>query len=401
MIKTFPFILLLLAYPVKNFISLSESVGNIDAGKFYFYLTLLQLAFIGFPLVHLYVKRQVLLSRNIRVSALVLYFAMYLYMGLVVLSNADVIGYAGDNQEAAIKHWMPTLIAYLSMFICGLYLRSVDTKSVQLILITCLLIMSGQALYYTDYNAFRLDFAQYVEGDITGSYLFLADSFAMTTFLAIAAFRNIHIKMAIYILALVTLFVLNSRTAFFLMLIIFPLIFWNNRSTMMRYGILGVIIGSMIAGVFSDRVVAKFEQLRTENSRMFGVVENLDDDGSAVERVRLFRNGWQAIMDNPVIGDFGGQISESQRWNDYIHSTLSYWRQFGLFVALALVLLIIGVMKTWLFTYASGYNSSSHFFLLCSIFFIASALFSRSYAFPDLHFIFGLGMMQAARLRYR
>ncbi len=107
------------------------------------------------------------------------------------------------------------------------------------------------------------------------------------------------------------------------------------------------------------------------------------------------------IMDNPVIGDFGGQISESQRWNDYIHSTLSYWRQFGLFVALALVLLIIGVMKTWLFTYASGYNSSSHFFLLCSIFFIASALFSRSYAFPDLHFIFGLGMMQAARLRYR
>src|SRR5690606_37425043 len=39
--------------------------------------------------------------------------------------------------------------------------------------------------------------------------------------------------------------------------------------------------------------------------------------------------GWEAILANPIFGDFGGHIRESGP-GYYIHNILSAWRQFGL-----------------------------------------------------------------------
>ena len=112
------------------------------------------------------------------------------------------------------------------------------------------------------------------------------------------------------------------------------------------------------------------------------------EDTSYIARNKLFDSGLNDILENPLLGKFGGQLTSSitdatgRRWGGYIHNILSYYRQFGLIPFILLVNLLVHSTNKLVKT-----NKK---FIPILLFLLISILFSRSYSFPFVFIIIGV-----------
>lgn len=399
MIAYFSVSFVFLFFGFKSYISLWSASGSLVPGDIYWYLTIVQTLSLFLPLVHFAKNGYVLPFRGKLSPAVIIYTFLMLNIAVVVALNYSLEGYVGGELETAIKYWAPLYVGHLSMFACGLYLDKLEKPIVKVLGITILFAMLIQIFLHVDYSSFRIDFSGGLSEKVVGTYLFLADSLAIIAFFVVCLFRSIYWKIVVYLLALAALFALNSRTSFILALAIFPLLLWKQKLDIKDFVVLLLAVFLVWVG-FQGEITEKYREIAAENSRMMQILSGFEDDSSKNERDYLLELGLRDISDNPVTGKFGGQLEEGENWHDYIHGVLSYWRQFGGLAMLAIFFLILFSLGVWLKTWFGRYSEISHFYILTSVFFLGSSLFSRAYTFPELHLVFGLAIAQKMRLEF-
>ncbi len=215
-------------------------------------------------------------------------------------------------------------------------------------------------------------------------YLMLADSYALLSFLLIVKLDRRRI---IYIIiSAVLLFTLLSRTSFFLFLfsfIIFYLIYYPKQT------IFVLTISVIAIGIFIVTLNYTVSDRKLQEHRMLRLLTK-NEDHSRLKRVELLNEGIESIKENVLFGDFMGDIKEKNRTGNYIHNILSYWRQYGIFVFLGIIVLTLLNYFTISRLFLNKRKRTRYvgFLFLYSTFFIAEIIIARSYLCAYIWLIF-------------
>ena len=151
---------------------------------------------------------------------------------------------------------------------------------------------------------------------LTANYQGMARSVLYTGLLVIPFIESRDLKIAMMVVYAAMLYFIGSRTDFLLFAAVFPLFILVNFSTVVR---VGASVGMALLVVALMLFWEGGDRFSTANA-----AESLS------ERAKYLEAGWNAIMQNPLIGDYLGQIRDFGNVGTYIHNGLSMWSQFGL-----------------------------------------------------------------------
>ncbi|WP_338881938.1 O-antigen ligase family protein [Clostridium perfringens] len=212
----------------------------------------------------------------------------------------------------------------------------------------------------------------------SGKHLFLGDSFVVLTFIILNLIKNNINKNLIVLISLITLYLIGSRSAFFLFIILVIVKFIFEKLTRKKCIEIGSIL--IIISIISCYILIPVYQGKKSNlinNRVFTLVFNTDDDHSLNSREELNEVGIRVIKENPLLGNLFYEIEEYKITGRYIHNVLGYWAEFGFFVFIIIFINILIKLIKALKNYLRGKDTSYINSLI--IIFCLSALFSRSY----------------------
>ena len=170
-------------------------------------------------------------------------------------------------------------------------------------------------------------------------------------------------------------------------------------------GVLGLVGGlghssRWLIGVWSRIAIAVFivgamllsmvELFAGDNERILRAIIDRGSDSSLQFRDMQLDFALGQIWGNWFFGVYGGQYSMFGRYGDYIHSYLEIWRQFGLIVFVAFVLLFLGFVALATRVREFPVSDVRNAALLTFIFSSVCILTSRSWGTPYVFLSFGI-----------
>ena len=375
--------------PATAIAQIGASFGMFETGDFYVFRLKFSAFAIGVTSLNILVNHRYLFRNRF----FLLYLFFFTYMLAIIWFNRELYGLEARGSDpvmvSAPEFFFPILFQYTIFFLVGLYLPRL-AKSYALLL-SCLFIIFFMVVTHINLETLSLDRESYIDSSYLGNYLFLGDATSIIALICIAFLRNIKAKIILTVLSAVALFFIGSRTSFAAFVGTTGLFYIMSFKP--RYLAIAAIC-FIAAGVWLS---SNFDELAERNPRMFGVVSDFEDDNSVAGRKVLSEHGWQDIRNNPIMGNFGGQLSFSSLdhkndvgWRSYMHDVFSYWRQFGIIAFIIIVAFVVRCL-TKLSKYSNLRNQRvfALHFLIC-IFIIVEAAFSRSFNFTYVHIFFGL-----------
>lgn len=152
------------------------------------------------------------------------------------------------------------------------------------------------------------------------SYQGMARSVFCTAVLVIAYMRPLVGKVLIVLVTTMLLFAIGARSEFVGVLIVMGLIVLQRGIS--AIGITILALSGLIAIIQADlSPLADHRVLR---------LFHLGADTSYAGRQAMLSDGWRALQDGFVLGDYGGQVGLTGQVGAYMHNLLSAWRQFGI-----------------------------------------------------------------------
>lgn len=245
---------------------------------------------------------------------------------LVYTSSFVVLHYMLSAETAvtrpAAEQAFTMIVAWVALFGVGYYL--VPTKWLVRWSAVLFLIMTAIAWLHLDLSRMMFNPRALADNSTeVATYQGFARSYVVTALLLLAVERRLVGQLGIVLLSVPTLFILGARTeftAFFLVLA-----FWFAQ-LYRSYGGLKTAAVALVLVLCASSALVAVPQL--VSSRVANLLD-LASDSSWRGRQERLAAGWEAILANPIFGDFGGHIRESGP-GYYIHNILSAWRQFGL-----------------------------------------------------------------------
>ena len=314
----------------------------------------------------------IFLKKELYIYVLSIIIFLFFYVAKLVV-NAHL--------EDVFAFNIPILFKYLLYFMLGVKFFDIN-KNVLLISIIIIFIGFFNLL---NVNTLSIDFFKlhnpYERSVLASS----ADILVVVYFIFLLKERKKRIKnifqLSITALILFFLFIGGSRTTFILFLVSYLLVFGVKFKYIFIFGLTLVVL---INDQFIE-IISNIERLK--DYRVLKLL-SYKEDTSYIARNKLFDSGLNDILENPLLGKFGGQLTSSitdatgRRWGGYIHNILSYYRQFGLIPFILLVNLLVHSTNKLVKT-----NKK---FIPILLFLLISILFSRSYSFPFVFIIIGV-----------
>ncbi len=309
-------------------------------------------------------------------SAFVLFFLLF----FVIIINIDVFGYTrnGDYINGFAYNWN-TVISMAAYFCVGFYIAGTYSgDDFRRYLSCCYFTMTFLVLLYSNFNTLSLDYSSLINTSFS-HYTYLADLYCVLSFFFISkvfADSKFFYLGFLLILTLVTLILLNSRSAIVIFIISFYLLLVidSKVSNIKKCAlIISPFIFFLILPLFVEFLSSNFEI----NNRLLNLFTLNFSDRSFDNREAFLEFGLIDIQNNWFLGNFGGQLegpgdNEGVRWGTYIHNGLSFWRQFGLIAFLIIVVLICKSLSLAL-------KARNNTLLLLVLYTILCYLISRSY----------------------
>lgn len=233
-----------------------------------------------------------------------------------------------------------------------------------------------------------------VDEDISGLYLFLGDSFALWSILAIASVRAFSYRVAIILVTAVVLFVLSSRTSLYAFLVstflvLTPLVVGKKNASMRLF---------WVVGTFGVALTLVANQLGVDDildGRMFQFL-TAGEDNSWDFRDWQLQAGIEHIKESPFFGAYGSQVRLLGRIGDYIHNFLEVWRQFGLIPFLIIFVLGVALLISAVKSIRFGMGDFAIFYSGVVVFVLVEIVFARSWGTP--YIFLALGLSNISRL---
>lgn len=256
----------------------------------------------------------------------------------------------------------------------------------------------GQKYYYLvliSFIFFVISIFLYLDGPLrifldfegSGVYLFLGDTFAMLSLLLLTnnykKYKNLNL--IIFILSIFVLFIIGSRDALFVYIAVSFLYFYKSFNFMKLASIFLIIFSTVI-------VFTEYNNIVIENNRMFSVISgNLKNDNSQISRVVQNEFGINDISNNIFLGSYANQYYSLNSMGSYMHNILSYYRQFGLFVFLLIIFLLLFVSKRYFEYFILNHTKIEAYIPYLSLFIVLECIFFRSY--NAAHFWLAIGLL--------
>lgn len=335
------------------------------------YLLILSLSF--FILVLLYIKAyinffpylkhiqfiNVLFVLIVNISGYIFYY--FMYMKDYAYINIDVIYF----QMKVLAYIVLNVLVGISV----LNILKKDTTSIFLITWVVYALM-----LVLQFNGLELN-----KNNVPGLHLLLGDTFAVITILGLFSKNlNKYIKVFLVTFSLFLIYTIKSRATFYSFIVIYILFLFNEFGfkNLIYLLFLSLIVMFSLFEI-KDVVIDK---------RMFGIL-NGSVDGSLSERILQFKSGIVDIENNFLFGKFSGQMESNLLeytnvgMGSYIHSALSYWRQFGLiFFLLFIISYLYPGYKLYIYRRnAKRQNNLSDLLLYLYLFSLIELLLFRSY----------------------
>ena len=257
----------------------------------------------------------------------------------------------------------------------------------------CLLLLATMALSILVYNSdaqskffiLRLSLG----GESFAVNQLMARSVFMVFILAYYSGRDIQ-RWASTILALLAIYLLGSRTEFYVLLIFLFLhmflmmIFGNVKHKLFK-------VGFLIFGLMALLIYFTLEAFQLTN-RMT-VVTNLETDASWQHRKVIFENAWQQTLTEPITGIHGRHLFDNNI--DLIHNMLSVFQNFGLFAFMTFFLLlfyslVLSGMNMVSKTHNNRFIFNSVFCVSLGASILVALMFSKSYLWSVIYIYLGL-----------
>lgn len=298
---------------------------------------------------------------------------------ILIISIIILINY--DNQDlegkTAITYHYPIIIKYLLYFFIGFNYSLMSKKILNYSLI--IIIVGFLSLF--DFNTYTIDFFKLLDPDSRGVLVSSSDLLGLFLLLYGSFNKKWNIyKVLIYVISIFFIFISGSRTTFALLVLSIIIHYYSN----IRY----IILISIFIYLFISPIIEFLQKFEWLNEFRFMSLLDYKNDKSYIERSVLLEAGIDDVIQNPLFGDFGGQLRHvsinkfGNRWGAYIHNILSFYRQFGLIVFIYVSVLIYKSVKIL--------SSHKKDYLPFLFFIVVSIIISRSYVFPFIFFIFGL-----------
>ncbi|MFB1084237.1 hypothetical protein [Vibrio diabolicus] len=329
---SFSFLWFLGIYP---FLALLNSFG---------YINIFGLYLVNIVICIILLAIQIFVVRLSRVSFV--YFSIFASLIIIVitliLGGWDIYGNLENGRtNTVVNYFLPFVINSIGMYCLGYQLKL--DKIIQSKYIFILLLPSIFILFHI--KGFRLDYSLLKDPSLIGIYLIVGDAICISSaFLCFRKGFNLF-TFIMYLFFLTVLYLNNSRASFFIFMTSFAIvILWYLSINKTLRVSLVISIFICIFPFIYDSVI----NLLSLNDRM-AIILSGGSDYSSNSRDILFDLGVNAIIDNWLFGDLGGQIHTSGRLGGYIHNILAYWRQFGLVPFLLIVSSIVYIVIQMLY----------------------------------------------------
>lgn len=256
---------------------------------------------------------------------------MLLYCGGVVYRGYIERGDYMDSEGVSFTAFnVAVLFQSILYYIIGRFFLG-DSLARRSILLYGWLFLNVFILANSSISPFGLNLER-MDDKVRGIYLSLADMYALLSILIVATEEKSKKAWRLVFISAVFLFLLHSRGAF--------LIFMMSASIALSRLSLVHAIKMAVWLIFFIMVIIFFGwEYVASNERMIGILTDPLNDSSLQSRLIQMAGGFQDIENNPVFGRYGGQIEMYGYRGWYIHSILSYWRQFGSLPFIGIVIL--------------------------------------------------------------
>ena len=341
--------------------------------KYFEYVLDFQRINFSFFIVFLFSMYLISISRDITnrysFNLFLSFWILIFVSGIQIISMPWAIYYGLEGSIDYLKVISKTLFCYWMFWFSGLHIKSMlDSRNAR-VFFTASWILTLALIFVSALNndIFRL----ILEGEPI--YLMLADCFAVLSIFMLI--YNKKFDLLIILLSSLALFALWSRASLYSFLIIIILyMFKEHRLKTLLLLLLGIY--------FLDSF------LMFKEDRMFVIIFGGFDTSQSI-REKFFHMGLNEIKMVWPFGNFMGDVNSNYgRVGTYIHSYLSFLRQFGLIPFLALSVLVITcyfkIIRLWLF---NG-NRNINFLFYFTTFILVEILFARSY----LHSFLWMGL---------
>lgn len=247
--------------------------------------------------------------------------AVDLHLGLFLLYFVAVIGAnaaAGANRTIIGNHVLGILFIF-NMFVIASFL-DFDSLRFRVVGLLSLAGMSAIAVSYSVEGVFYLGAMGVAKDtDALATYQGFARSYLVTFLTVIAFTRSMTLRLLLYAMSAMTLFLNTARSEFAALMFAIPIIEFYYSRHKLHFLLCGIILFFVIH-LYFDQILAALPANR--------ILELLDlsQSTSANKRHHLTVHAVQTILAHPLLGDYA-----SYKPGYYSHNVLSAWVDLGFF----------------------------------------------------------------------
>ncbi len=300
-------------------------------------------------------------------------------VGVIIVSVIMVVALNWSRSEIADfnKSNIKISVFYLYYFTIGYCIaRNIDFLRIyRWILIAGLILMTVQAVLFINLETISIDFVN--ASRISDTHLFMGYSYVLWSILTLMATGSRY-KIVVYLLTLAVTFLFSSRGSFYCYIFVLPFLIIKSDN---RRILISILIGFLLLCI----IIFMFSNL--QNHRMFSVLYG--NDLSLQFRIETFRSNLPDLLNNWLLGEYGGFIKYPEPANTYMHNVFSYWRQFGLTTFISVCLLFAITIRQAIKSQITD-NKLSSFLILLLLFNVPALVFVKAYTYAALFLMFGV-----------
>ncbi|KQQ89172.1 hypothetical protein [Massilia sp. Leaf139] len=265
------------------------------------------------PLALIYLNR---MQRNPR-----RFHAVDLHLGLFLLYFVAVIAVnaaAGANRTIVGNHMLGILFIF-NLFVIASFL-DFDSPRFRVVGLLSLAGMSAIAVSFSVEGVFYLGAMGIAkDADALATYQGFARSYLVTFLTVIAFTRSMLLRLLLYAMGAMTLFLNTARSEFAALMFAIPIIEFYYSRHKLHFLLCGIIV-FFVGHLYFDQILAALPANR--------ILELLDlsQSTSANKRHHLTVHAVQTILAHPLLGDYA-----SYKPGYYSHNVLSAWVDLGFF----------------------------------------------------------------------
>ena len=314
----------------------------------------------------------------------ILFILLMLFIISVMVAHVDYRGYSHDgNLVSTITEYKIVTYRFIIFYLMGRLCLNISDFFVSNYF-KCFIYMIFSFLFLL-YLGPGFNFT---ESGI--NYLDISDRMIILMFVVLIFNKN---KWFLTLISIVLIFILNSRSNFvFYTTSLLLSLFLFSQDKRLPFFYLCLVVVLYVLFVSFNAEIISYLRYSGVDERFVSLLSftELSNDPSQLGRIAYFKHGFQDILNNPILGSFGGQLSSSgpggERWGAFMHSAISYWRQFGLIVMLLVAYYLLILPTTPKIRLYYNFNIYIASFVFYTVF---SAIFTKAFLWAGFSFYCG------------